>query len=313
MPEGKKVLKYFKTFFLLVLFLSQIFFTEVKAFTDTNSTSALTPGNFICFKISPEILKDFVKKVNSELKGRVPESYIKKIFFSESLCYFPQVMIKWLTWKEKELPYYQFLEPDRIKRAREFMKEHITLLSSLEEKFGVEKEVLTAIFLVETNLGKITGKYPVFDVLFSMAISGNQTLFSKFAKKFNFKPGSSDLKKLEFRSRWAYRELLSFIKISYKNRWNIFEIKGSIFGAFGYPQFVPRSYLTYGYDWDKDGIIDLYTLGDALASIANYLKKEGYKKNLPFSEKKKIIMKYNISEPYAETVLKIAKILKNKN
>ena len=77
MPEGKKVLKYFKIFFLLVLFLSQIFFTEVKAFTDTNSTSALTPGNYICFKISPEILKDFVKNGFTELKGRVPESYIK--------------------------------------------------------------------------------------------------------------------------------------------------------------------------------------------------------------------------------------------
>ncbi len=114
------------------------------------------------------------------------------------------------------------------------------------------------------------------------------------------------------RASWAYRELLNFLEISYQNQWDPYEIKGSIFGAFGYPQFVPRSYLIYGYDWDGDGKVDLYSLPDALASIANYLQKEGYRKEADREYKKKIIMKYNISEPYAETVLSISEILKNK-
>jgi membrane-bound lytic murein transglycosylase B len=49
---------------------------------------------------------------------------------------------------------------------------------------------------------------------------------------------------------------------------------------------------------------------DALASIANYLKKEGYNLNGTVEEKKAVIMKYNISEPYANTVLAIAERLK---
>ena len=47
-----------------------------------------------------------------------------------------------------------------------------------------------------------------------------------------------------------------------------------------------------------------------MASIANYLKAEGYKKDADIEYKKRIIMKYNISEPYANTVLAVAEKLK---
>lgn len=251
-------------------------------------------------------------KVKKDLKGIVPENYIETLFSSSELTYLPDIMIKSLTWKEVELPYYQFLEEEKIERAKAFIKENKELLEDIEFIFGVEKEIITAIFLVETDLGKKTGNFPVINVFYSLALSGEKELFEKFIQGTEISLENEAIKRRwEKRSNWGYKELLYFIQIAYHNNWDPFSIKGSIFGAFGYPQFVPKSYLIYGYDWDKDGKVDLYNLSDALASIANYLKKEGYKKEGDREYKKKIIMKYNKSEPYAETVLTIAEKLKN--
>ncbi|MCD6548737.1 MAG: lytic murein transglycosylase [Thermodesulfobacterium sp.] len=261
--------------------------------------------------ISP-YLKKLKERVKQDLKGTVPKDYIEKIFSSPKLTYFPNIMAKSLTWKEVELPYYQFLEEERIKRAKNFMAENKELLEDIEFVFGVEKEVITAIFLIETDLGRKTGRFPVINVFYSLALSGERGLFEKFIDNSEISLDDEFIKKKwTRRSNWGYKELLYFIQIAYQNNWDPFSIKGSIFGAFGYPQFVPKSYLIYGYDWDKDGKVDLYNLADALASIANYLKKEGYKMEADQEYKKKIIMRYNISEPYADTVLSVAKKLKN--
>ncbi len=271
-------------------------------------TSTNNPKNL---NITPYVEK-LKARVKEDLKGVVPEEYIDKVFSSPKLTYLPNIMIRRLTWKEVELPYYQFLEKDRIERARAFMKTHRKLLEKIEQTFGVEKEVITAIFLVETDLGRRVGRFPVINVFYSLALSGEKGLFERFIKGSEISLNDPVIKrKWQKRSSWAYKELLYLIQIAYKNKWDPFSIKGSIFGAFGYPQFVPRSYLIYGYDWDKDGKVDLYSIPDALASIANYLKIEGYKKDADRAYKKKIIMKYNISEPYAETVLAIAEKLKS--
>ncbi len=262
-----------------------------------------SPIKSYTLKLEEELIKD--------LKGKVPSTFIKRVFSSPKLKFLPGLMIRRLTWKEAKLPYYQFLEPARIKRAYCFLIYNKEFLNSLEKRFGVDKEVLTAIFLVETNLGKNTGKFPVINVFYSLALAKHLDLLKNLAKQKGVRLTDPKVVRfIEKRSDWAYNELLYFLEICYKNHWNPFDVKGSVFGAFGYPQFVPKSYLTYGYDWNGDGIVDLYNVQDALASIANYLKKEGYSLSSTFQEKKKVIMKYNISEPYADTVLKVAQALK---
>lgn len=256
-----------------------------------------------------------LERVKKDLEGKVPSDFIEKTLCSPNLTFSPRVMLKSLTWKEAKLPYHQFLEEERLERAYKFMLENMELLSAIEEHFKVEKEIITAIFLVETDLGRKTGKNPVLNTFFSLALTGDEELFRRYLKEepevdFN---NETVKRRWEKRSKWAYQELLYFLEITYKNNWDPFEIKGSVFGAFGYPQFVPKSYVLYGYDWDGDGKVDLFSLPDALASIANYLQKEGYRKEEGRDYKKRIIMKYNISEPYAETVLSIAEALKSKS
>ncbi|MCS7279121.1 MAG: lytic murein transglycosylase [Thermodesulfobacteriaceae bacterium] len=259
-------------------------------------------------------LKKLKERVKTDLKDRVPEEFIETLFCSSKLTYLPEIMNKSLTWRETALPYHQFLEESRLKRAKEFIEQNRELLKKIENFFDVEKETLVAIFLVETDLGKNTGNYNVFNVFLSLALSGERELYEKFINPPHLSLEDELIKKRwERRSNWGYRELLYLIEIAYKNHWDPFSLKGSIFGAFGYPQFVPRSYVIYGYDWNGDGKIDLYEIQDALASIANYLQKEGYKRELSYEGKKKIIMKYNISEPYAKTILAIVDKLKNES
>ena len=255
-----------------------------------------------------------LERIKQDLSDKVPEDYLEKTFCRRELSFNPQIMLRSLTWKEAKLPYSQFLEETRLERARKFIEENKELLSAIEEHFQVDKEVITAIFLVETDLGGKTGKHTVINTFFSLALTGDEDLFKRYLSNESEIDFNNETVRARWQKRasWAYRELLNFLEISYQNQWDPYEIKGSIFGAFGYPQFVPRSYLIYGYDWDGDGKVDLFSVPDALASIANYLQKEGYRKDADREHKKKIIMKYNISEPYAETILSISEILKEK-
>ncbi|AEH45528.1 membrane-bound lytic murein transglycosylase B [Thermodesulfatator indicus DSM 15286] len=239
-------------------------------------------------------------------------TYVEEIFSRPEVKFLPQIMPRKLLHDEYKLNYAQFLEPERVARAQKFLKANYELLSSLEKHFGVPKEVIVAIFLVETDLGRYTGKYETFNVLASMAIASDWEEVKSFLPE-NLSPEEEKRLKafMKRRSKWAYKELVALLRYSSNHNVDPLSIKGSVFGAFGLPQFVPSSLLFYGYDWNKDGKIDLFNLEDALASIANYLARHGWGKAKDYQAQLKVIMTYNKSRPYAETVLSLAKKLKD--
>ena len=65
---------------------------------------------------------------------------------------------------------------------------------------------------------------------------------------------------------------------------NIYSLKGSYAGAMGLGQFMPSSYLNYAVSFDGNKKIDLFTIKDAVVSVANYMNKHGWKKNQPVVE-----------------------------
>ena len=113
------------------------------------------------------------------------------------------------------------------------------------------------------------------------------------------------------RSKWAYAELKAFLTYAYKEGFDPAEIPGSFAGAMGYAQFMPSSILAYGKDGNGDGTVDLLTHPDAMASIANYLKRHGWRPGISRKKKEKVIYHYNHSEYYVKTILKIAERLKS--
>ncbi len=214
---------------------------------------------------------------------------------------------------EARLDYDQFLRPRRIDKARQYLETHAADLEAARERFGVAPEVVTAILLVETNLGGMSGRQVVFNILATMAalegLDARETFWAEMPtekrisrKKFNAKA--------DRKSRWAYNELKSLLKYASREGFDPLYVKGSYAGALGYCQFMPSNALKLGVDGNGDGRVDLFTHADAIASIGNYLEHHGWRPELSRQKRYRVILKYNYSKPYANTILKIADQLK---
>ncbi len=233
--------------------------------------------------------------------------WIAGLFSRWEVRFDPRVMPRKITHKESKLDYSQYLAPHRIRSARDFLNKNIRLLSEVEDKYAVPREIVVAILLVETNFGKTLGNAKVFNVFSSMAL----------AKDFSAVEGVLPTDLLEDRDRieaflkrkseWAYEELKALLTFSKMTGADPLGFNGSIFGAFGICQFIPSSILRYGVDFDGNGRIDLFSLPDAAASASNYLKENGWQSGLSAEERAKVVYSYNHSEPYVKTVLAVAK------
>ena len=89
------------------------------------------------------------------------------------------------------------------------------------------------------------------------------------------------------------------------------KVYGSYAGAMGIAQFIPSSILQLAKDGNKDGRVDLYNHTDAIASIANYLKHYGWHPGIDGKKAYKVLYHYNHSSYYVDTLLMVAKLLKN--
>ena len=145
----------------------------------------------------------------------------------------------------------------RVKTAKKLFKKNKTLFTEVENKFFVEKEILLALWGIETNFGKHVGK---MDIISSLA-----TL-------------SYDKRRRDFFSS----QLLILLKLIDDKLINPSTLYGSWAGAYGNFQFMPSSIKQYAIDYDNNNKIELKSsLNDSLASAANYINKIGWKKGQP--------------------------------
>ncbi|MGB9712886.1 MAG: lytic murein transglycosylase [Dissulfurimicrobium sp.] len=236
---------------------------------------------------------------------------MRRLFARSEVRFDPRVMPRKLTHSEAKLDYAQFLRPDRIARAERFIYANYQLLTRIEQEYGVPKEVCVAILLVETDLGRNPGGALVFNVLASMALASDLKQVRPWLPDTLFSSSENDMlmASIQKKSEWAYHELHAFLDYAYQNNIDPLSIRGSIFGAIGICQFMPTNAILFGVDEDKDGRIDLLSKADAIASMANYLKSYGWSPGLNYDDAVQVILKYNYSRPYAETVLQVAERL----
>jgi len=151
--------------------------------------------------------------------------------------------------------------PGRINGGRAMLQRHAALLSQIEQRFGVPRQILVAIWGLESDFGKgDMGKLPVFRVLATMAHDCRRTeLFQG--------------------------ELLAALKIVQRGDLRLNDMIGAYAGELGQTQFLPSSYIKYGVDFDGNGHIDLrHSVPDVLASTANLLRVNGFKMGQPYGE-----------------------------
>lgn len=142
-----------------------------------------------------------------------------------------------------------------IRRGRELVRAHRTLLSRIETTLDVQRRFLVAIWSAESRYGRLTGRTPVFQALATLAWEPRRAAF--------------------FRG-----ELFDALTMVQRGHIEAKTMTGSWAGAMGQTQFMPSSYLKFAVDFDQDGRRDIWkSTPDALASIASYLKGWGWNGN----------------------------------
>jgi membrane-bound lytic murein transglycosylase B len=234
------------------------------------------------------------------IREGLDRQYVDKVFADPRDQFLPDIVRKIATLrKERPADYDQFLKPEVVARGRQYAKEHQPQLARARDQYGVDPGVIVAILTVESGLGKSTGKYSVFNVFASLAVMDTPEVVRELGLPAHLYP------RLKKKADWGRRELRTLLSYCQKNRLDPFQFNGSWAGAIGYPQFLPSSLVNSGQDGDGDGRIDLFTHADAIVSIANYLKKSGFRQSKPGTWRRAILA-YNNSDAYAQTILTLA-------
>jgi membrane-bound lytic murein transglycosylase B len=210
--------------------------------------------------------------------------------------------------------YNGFLKPEVIERAHAFRNENKATLKRILNQYCVPEEVVVAILLVETDLGQNTGSRRAFNTLASMALAGDLDTIRPYLAEDLLTPSNEAYARRRCREKsdWAYRELKSLIRYAQDNGLDPLGIPGSIYGAIGLCQFMPSNVSSFGVDADGDGRIDLFAAEDALHSIGKFLNDHGWKCRISRNKQHRVVMTYNRSRTYANTVLAVAEKLRIK-
>ncbi|MDE2380500.1 lytic murein transglycosylase [Bradyrhizobium sp.] len=171
--------------------------------------------------------------------------------------------------------------PPRMGRGSNMMKRYGSVLSRIEQAYGVPGEVLVAIWGLETDFGTNTGKFATMRSLATLAY---------------------DCRRAEqFRG-----ELMDALRIVQRGDLAPNEMRGAWAGELGQTQFMPSSWMKYAVDFDGNGRRDLlHSAPDVLASTANYLASYGWQRGKDFepgSPNFAVLQQWNKSEVYTRTV-----------
>lgn len=154
----------------------------------------------------------------------------------------------------------RFLNDRRIDGGVRFWLENRVSLAKARALYGVPEEIIVAIIGVETEYGRNTGGFGVFEALATLAFH--------YPRRAEF-----------FRT-----ELEQFLLLTRENQLNPLDVKGSFAGAIGIPQFMPGSQRRYAVDFDGDQRVDLSaSVADAIGSVARFLEQHGWQADQPIA------------------------------
>ena len=148
----------------------------------------------------------------------------------------------------------------RVNTGRSKFSEQRSYLSSLESRYGVSAEIVTAIWGMESSYGVVTGTSHLPSALASLAYDGRRQAF-------------------------AENQLLALMTLLQRGDVSWSQLQGSWAGGMGQTQFIPDTWLKEGVDGDNNGHKNPWSTADALASTASYLSNAGWVRGLaPFYE-----------------------------
>ena len=148
---------------------------------------------------------------------------------------------------------------ERISTGKQMLVRHAGTLSQIEAQYGVDKEVVVAVWGLESRYGARRGDVPVISAVSTLAYDGRRGAFFE-------------------------KQLVAALKIIQEGDTTPANMTGSWAGAMGHTQFIPTSYLAYAVDFTGDGQRDIWSDDptDSLASTAAYLARAGWVRGQPW-------------------------------
>jgi len=158
---------------------------------------------------------------------------------------------------------------DRVTEGRTLLRKHARVLRTVSQRYGVPPEIIVALWGMESNFGRNRGDYNVVDSLATLAYQGRRSDFFR-------------------------HQLIDALRILDREHMSANELRGSWAGAMGQCQFMPTTYLRYAVAYKTGGRRDIWdSEPDVFASIANYLKAEGWRSDLTWG--REVMLKKAIS------------------
>ena len=142
---------------------------------------------------------------------------------------------------------------ERVAKGKAAFARHRPTLTALESQYGVDAEIITAIWGLESFYGERRGDIPVISATSTLAYDGRRGTFFE-------------------------KQLVAALKILQAGDITAERMTGSWAGAMGHTQFIPTSYQSFAVDFTGDGRRDIWSEdpSDALASAAAYLSRSGW-------------------------------------
>ena len=169
----------------------------------------------------------------------------------------PKVIEAMNSQPEFKTPIWDYLgalvDEERVAEGRQMLRTHASTLAAAEQRYGVDRHTIVAVWGVESNFGKVRGRWSLPQALSTAACTASR------------------------RREFFRAELIATMKIIQRGDLRQEQLMGSWAGAFGHTQFIPTTYLRLAVDGDGDGRRDLVdSIPDALHSTANFMAKAGW-------------------------------------
>ncbi len=182
--------------------------------------------------------------------------------------------------------YARRVSPGMISKGRALMAQHAGTFDRIEARFGVPREILIAIWGLETNYGANMGsKYSITRSLATLAYDCR-------------------------RSEFFTGQLFDALRIIQRGDISAAQMRGGWAGEIGQTQFLPTPYVKYAVDFNGDGRRNLRAnVPDLLASTANFLRGHGWKAGqsyAPGSANYGVLNDWNRATVYQQTIAKMA-------
>ena len=233
---------------------------------------------------SPARFGEWKEAVKAEFKGQFKPSTLAKL---DKVNYSKTVIGLDRNQKSFKLSFPEFYKKRAggvASGARKKIKQYQKYFDKAQAQYGVQPEVIAAIWGLESGFGNYKGKLPILESIATLSYDCRRTeLFS--------------------------RELKAAFTVIDRGIYDLSVAKGAWAGEIGQTQFLPSSFLIGAADYDGGGVDVFNSAPDVIGSTAKWLKANGWQAGGSYQEGSgnyNVIKKWNKAGVYQQTIAKLA-------